>query len=48
VERTPYDLYVPLGDLLKSLGGTVRPPHKEELKDFQKHFPVSLLVVDLK
>lgn len=48
VERAPYDLYVPLGDLLKSLGGAVRPPQKDELKDFQKHFPVSLLVVDLK
>jgi hypothetical protein len=48
VERAPFDLYVPLGDLLKSLGGTVRPPQKDELKDFQKYFPVSLLVVDLK
>jgi hypothetical protein len=34
--------------LLKSLGGAVRPPQKDELTDFQKHFPGSLLVVDLK
>jgi hypothetical protein len=47
VERAPYDLYVPLGDLLKHLGGSVRAPQKDEMKDFQKHFPVSLLVVNL-
>jgi len=47
VERSFYDLYVPLGDLVKALGGAVRPPKPEELTVFQRHLPVSLLVVDL-
>lgn len=47
VERSFYDLYVPLSDLVKILGGTVRPPKPEELTVFQRHLPVSLLVVDL-
>lgn len=36
------------GHLLESLNGTVRPPQKEELKDFPKHLPVPLLVGDVK
>ena len=47
VERSFYDLYVPLDDLVKVLGGTVRPPKPDELVVFQRYLPVSLLVVDL-
>lgn len=47
VERSFYDLYVPLGDLLKALGGVIRSPKADELAVFQRHLPVSLLVVDL-
>lgn len=47
VERFHYDLYVPLGDLVKAVGGKVRPPEADELTVFQKHFPVPILVVDL-
>lgn len=47
VERSFYDLYVPLGDLVRALGGTIRPPKPDELQPFQDHLPISLLVVDL-
>lgn len=47
VERSYYDLYVPLGDLVKMLGGTVRPPKPDELQVFQRHLPMPILVVDL-
>lgn len=47
VERSFYDLYVPLGDLVKALGGNVRPPKADELNIFQNHLPVPLLVLDL-
>ncbi|MER3501854.1 MAG: hypothetical protein IMHGJWDQ_001698 [Candidatus Fervidibacter sp.] len=46
-ERSFYDLYVPLVDLVRALGGVIRPPKADELVVFQRHLPVSLLVVDL-
>lgn len=46
VERSFYDLYVPLGDLVKALGGTLCPPKADELSVFQRHLPVTILVMD--
>lgn len=46
-ERYFYDLYVPLRDLVKVLGGTVRSPKADELTVLQRHLPVPSLVVDL-
>ncbi len=47
IERSFYDLYVPLGDLVKALDGTIRSPKADELPVLQHHLPVPLLVVDL-
>jgi hypothetical protein len=47
VERSFYDLYVPLGDLVRLVGGSLRPPKPGELEVFRRHLPVSLLVIEL-
>ncbi len=47
VERSFYDLYVPLGDLVKVVGGSIRSPKPEELQIFRHHLPVPLLVIEL-
>lgn len=47
VKRSFYDLYVPLGDLMRLVGGSLRPPKPDELEVFQRHLPVSLLVIEL-
>jgi hypothetical protein len=46
VERSFYDLYVPLGDLVRLVGGSLRPPKPGELEVFRRHLPVSLLVIE--
>jgi hypothetical protein len=47
VKRSFYDLYVPLGDLVRLVGGSLRPPKPGELEVFRRHLPVSLLVIEL-
>jgi hypothetical protein len=46
-KRSFYDLYVPLGDLVRLVGGSLRPPKPGELEVFRRHLPVSLLVIEL-
>jgi hypothetical protein len=38
---------VPLGDLVRLVGGSLRPPKPGELEVFRRHLPVSLLVIEL-
>lgn len=47
VERSYYDLYVPLIDFVKLIGGNIRPPKPDELQPLQRHLPVQIWVVDL-
>ena len=47
VKRSFYNLYVPLGDLMRLVGGSLRPPKPDELEVFQRHLPVSLSVIEL-
>jgi hypothetical protein len=47
VKRSFYNLYVPLGDLVRLVGGSLRPPKPGELEVFRRHLPVSLLVIEL-
>jgi len=46
VERSFYDLYVPLGDLVRLVGGSLRPPKPGELEVFRCYLPVLLLVIE--
>lgn len=47
VERSYYDLYVPLIDLVKLIGGNLRPPKPDELQPLRRYLPVQIWVVDL-